>query len=433
MLLINLFKNKIFKNFFSLSLNQGSQTLIQIVLVPLYLTYWDLNTYSEWILITTIPIIIAISNFGLTSYGTNLVSILYNKNKKIRANFVIQNIIFFTSLSLFLFYIVIILLNDFFYFNNKLNITSLNDNEFFIVISIIVFKLFLIQLFSFLSDLYRIKNKYHISVNFRTIFAISEALLIFLTLLFNGKILFVSLVGLLNYALGLLVLFFFIKKDFPWVNFINFKNLDLKFIYKIFYPSASYLIGSINKGFLIQGTIFVLNYFSLDLFTIFYNSLRLIINGCRHFINSLSTSFIPSFTINFAKNNKKSTLLSFKSLIKFNTLFSLLFIIILILFTKEPFLIWTNNKVEWNNLFFIYFIIANLVEWIGLPILAIPMATNRIHLFNFTFVNNLIIYFVFLIFLLPSLNIMAIPLSLFISNAYILMHSWILLKKRIIN
>ena len=216
MLLINLFKNKIFKNFFSLSLNQGSQTLIQIVLVPLYLTYWDLNTYSEWILITTIPIIIAISNFGLTSYGTNLVSILYNKNKKIRANFVIQNIIFFTSLSLFLFYIVIILLNDFFYFNNKLNITSLNDNEFFIVISIIVFKLFLIQLFSFLSDLYRIKNKYHISVNFRTIFAISEALLIFLTLLFNGKILFVSLVGLLNYALGLLVLFFFIKKDFPW-------------------------------------------------------------------------------------------------------------------------------------------------------------------------------------------------------------------------
>jgi len=433
MLFNNLFKNKVFKNFSSLSLNQGSQSLIQIVLVPLYLTYWDLNTYSEWILITTIPIIITISNFGLTTYGTNLISILYNKNNKIRANFVIQNIIFFTSLSLLLFYVVIILLNDFFYFNNKLKITSVNDNEFFIVISIIVFKLFLIQLFNFLSDLYRIKNKYHISINFRTVFAISEALLIFLTLLFNGKILFVSLAGFLNYTLALLILFFFIKKDFPWVNLINFKNLDFKFIYKIFYPSASYLIGSINKGCLIQGTILVLNYFSLDLFTIFYNSLRLIINGCRHFINSLSTSFIPSFTINFAKNNKKSTLLGFKSLIKINTLFSLLFIIILILFTKEPFLIWTNNKVEWNNLFFIYFIIANLVEWIGLPILTIPMATNRIHLFNFTFINNLILYFVFLIFLLPSLNIMAIPLSLFISNAYILIHSWILLKKRIIN
>ena len=149
--------------------------MIQIVLVPLYLIYWDLNTYSEWILITTIPIIIAISNFGLTTYGTNLITILYNKNNKIRANFVIQNILFFASLSLLLFYVAIILLNDFFYFNNKLKITSVNDNEFFIVISIIVFKLFLIQLFNFLSDLYRIKNKYHISINFRTVFAISEA------------------------------------------------------------------------------------------------------------------------------------------------------------------------------------------------------------------------------------------------------------------
>ena len=106
MLFNNLFKNKVFKNFSSLSLNQGSQTLIQIVLVPLYLIYWDLNTYSEWILITTIPIIITISNFGLTTYGTNLISILYNKNNKIRANFVIQNIIFFTSLSLLLFYVL---------------------------------------------------------------------------------------------------------------------------------------------------------------------------------------------------------------------------------------------------------------------------------------------------------------------------------------
>ena len=100
MLSLKLLKNNIFKNITSLTFNHGIQVLIQLFFIPLFLTYWDLNTYSEWILISTIPALLSISELGLTSYGSNLIIILTKQNKINKANFALQNIIYFTSLLL---------------------------------------------------------------------------------------------------------------------------------------------------------------------------------------------------------------------------------------------------------------------------------------------------------------------------------------------
>ena len=51
---INFSKNNIVKNATSLTFNHGIQVLTQLLVIPPNITYWDLNTYSEWILISTI-------------------------------------------------------------------------------------------------------------------------------------------------------------------------------------------------------------------------------------------------------------------------------------------------------------------------------------------------------------------------------------------
>ena len=79
--LTKILNNVIFKNASSLTFNQALQVLIQLFFIPIYLTFWDLNTYSEWIIITTFTTLLAISEFGLTSYGLNLTIILSKKNK----------------------------------------------------------------------------------------------------------------------------------------------------------------------------------------------------------------------------------------------------------------------------------------------------------------------------------------------------------------
>lgn len=433
MIKFKIFQNKIFKNFSSLAFNQGAQSLIQIILIPFYLNFWDLNTYSEWILISTIPIIFSFSNFGLSTYGINLITILFNKNKIQKVNYVIQNTIFFSSLFLIFFYIIIIICNHLFGLSNMLKVTSLNNDEFVIVISVISLKLLFIQLFNFFSDIYRIENRFHITINLRTLFIITESILIFFALFYGGEILALSLSGLLNYFLALIIITFVINKNFVWIKFMNTKNLNFSYIKKIFYPSTSFLVSSINKGFIAQGTIIILNYFSLDLFTILYNSLRLIINGIRHLINSFSTSYIPSVTINFAKKKYHNLLDDFKFLIRYNFFVSLTIFLIVLLFIKTPFLLWTDHKIEWNQSFFILFMCASLIEWISLPIFLIPIAINKIHLFNIIFINSIFIYFITLLSLIKFNYYFSIPAAMIFTNVYLLIHGIFILYKKIIN
>ena len=80
----------------------------------IYLTFWDLNTYSEWIIISAFTKLLSISEFGLASYGLNLKVILSKKNKITECNETIQNIIFFTTLFIS-FTIILILILDFFF------------------------------------------------------------------------------------------------------------------------------------------------------------------------------------------------------------------------------------------------------------------------------------------------------------------------------
>ena len=82
--LIRLINNNIFKNATSLSVNHGVQVLVQLLFIPIYLTFWDIGTYSEWILISTIPGLLSISNFGLTTYGLNSIVILSKQNNNNR-------------------------------------------------------------------------------------------------------------------------------------------------------------------------------------------------------------------------------------------------------------------------------------------------------------------------------------------------------------
>ena len=117
---MKILKNVIFKNFASLSLNHGVIIIIHLVLVPLFLTFWNLDIYADWILISTIPGLLSIGQFGLTSYGLNLVVIEYKQNRKNKANFVCQNIVYFVSTIIFSCALILLLLNYIFDFQKFL-------------------------------------------------------------------------------------------------------------------------------------------------------------------------------------------------------------------------------------------------------------------------------------------------------------------------
>ena len=426
---LKIFRNNIFKNATSLSFSHGIQVLTQLFFIPLYLTYWDLNTYSEWILISTIPAILSISELGLTSYGSNLVVIQKNQNKINKANFSLQNIIFFTTLLLITVSCVLLILNYFFNFQKIFNITSMNQSDFFLILLFVFLKFLIYSNSSFLSGLFRINHKFHLAVYIKSFFNVTDIILIWLVLLYGGHILEVSLVSVFNYLIALVTSYILVKSEFKWLKIVNLRNIDFIFIKKIFYPSISFMTGNVSKGLIAQTSIILLNLFTNDTIVIFYNSLRLVINGARHFINIISTSYYPEITINYAKKAVNKISKQFKFLIKYNFYTSTIIFITIIIFIEKPFLIWTKNAIPWDFGFFIAFLIASYIEWIGIPIQTMPYAINKAEVLNKVFVISFFFY-TFLLYILLTFQIsLAIPISLISINLYGLIHSLIILKK----
>ena len=427
---INFGKNNIVKNITSLTFNHGIQVLTQLLFIPLYLTYWDLNTYSEWILISTIPALLSISEFGLTTYGSNLIIILTKEKKINKANFALQNIIFFCTLILITVSCIFFTLDYFYNFQNKFSITSIDESDFIVVLIFIFLKYLFFSNSSFLRDLLKINHKFHKAVYIKSFFNITEIILIWSVLMFGGQILEITLISFLNYFIAIIIIYILIKKEFSWLRIINLNNIDKSFIKKIFYPSISFMTVNISKGLVAQCTILLLNFFSNDVFIILYNTLRLIINGGRHFVNILATSYHPEITINFAKKKLNKISHQFRSLFKYNLYLSTVIFFIMILFLEDLFIVWTKNEISWDFNFFIVFLIASYIEWLSIPLSTIPFAINKAETLNKVFVILLVTY-IFILYALLTIKLsLAVPIALFVANLYGIIHIWLIFKKR---
>ncbi|MFC8316662.1 hypothetical protein ACFUEJ_24125, partial [Gordonia sp. NPDC057258] len=58
---------RIIKAFLAHGLGQAVSVFAQIVSVPLFLSVWGAAKYGEWILISTIPTYLALSDLGLST------------------------------------------------------------------------------------------------------------------------------------------------------------------------------------------------------------------------------------------------------------------------------------------------------------------------------------------------------------------------------
>lgn len=419
--------NILFKNFSSQSLRTVIFTIQQLLFVPFFLYFWNNDIYAEWLIVSTIPIVLAYSELGIGSYASNLIVIAYNKKNKASVNLIFQNCTTFI-VSFFLFILIIFfLINYLFNFHSLLKIKSFEYLDFNIIVLLLILKTFFTVQSSLNLSLLKAIHKYHFVVNFQSIFLVSEILLVILVLFSNGNIFAVALATTINYLFSLIVSYIYIKKNFSWFNYKL--KFSISYLSQIIYPSVSFMVPGLSKALLIQGTIILISFTTNPILVIFYNSLRLLLNGIRQIVAIISHSFYPEFTIYFAKKNWGKIKEKFFLLIKISSILTLVITILLIFFTKIPFLIWTNNQAQWDNTFFIIFLLATFVDWINVPINSFPYSINKHVPLNKLHIKALIIYFIFVIVLFDFYEIYSFPISLLLSNIFFLVFNCLIVKK----
>ena len=81
---------------------QAVTIIIQLVSLPLFLTYWDLETYGIWLILSAIPSYISMADVGMVTVAGNRMTMLMEQHKQSEANHVFQSAQLFVFLSCFI-------------------------------------------------------------------------------------------------------------------------------------------------------------------------------------------------------------------------------------------------------------------------------------------------------------------------------------------
>ena len=194
-------------------------------------------------------------------------------------------------------------------------ISSLSRSSFHIVITLIVLKLLFITQTNFLLMLLRAICKNHILNLIIISFSLTELILIIIILFKKGDILDVALIGSLNHFFAFIFSYLLIKKRFGW---FDTKKTKISFLYikKIIYPSVSWVIPQLSGALIAQGTIIFIAASLNNNLLLFYNSMRIVMNGIKRLIFLYPISHCPEILVLFAKKKIKKVIEIYRDLIK---------------------------------------------------------------------------------------------------------------------
>lgn len=249
-------KAKLLRNLGANAYGQVITILSQLVSVPLFLHYWGLQLYGEWLILSAIPAYLALSDIGFGSVAANDMTMRVVRNDREGALRVYQSIwVFVSSISLitgilFLIGIYIAPVVEVF------SIKQISDSKIrYLLIVLVLYVLVGLQ-GNVLNAAFRSVGQYAYGTALGNTVRLAEWVLSMVALMIGGGVLIIASVTLITRTLGFLLMWLEVKKKIPWLV-IGTKNASLRQIKELLRPAIAFMIFPLGLAFSLQGMVLI--------------------------------------------------------------------------------------------------------------------------------------------------------------------------------
>ena len=357
------------------SFGQILGTLYQILVVPLSINAWGISLYGQWLILSTIPGYLALSDIGFVSAAANDMSILASKNHHQQALKVFQSIwamiLIISILVLVVVVALIVLMPSIFAQSSMIDAPGL---------SIIIFSLSAYSLLALQEGLFnagfRAGGLFTASLWLGNIQRGIEVGSILIALVCKWDPVQISLLMLSVKALSLVMYKILLSKRVPWIRF-GFTLASTLEIRRIIRPALGFIAFPIANAIKSQGVITLIGVLLGAGEVVIFSSVRTICNAGLQLLKIVQHSFLPEVSSAFGKQNieliKKMNVLicGLAFWLGLVNLFGLVIFGNMILFQ------WTLGKIQVPILFLLVMCLGNFAAGIWSGGSTILMAINH--------------------------------------------------------
>lgn len=380
MLKLSAVKKNLLANFFGV----GVQLFTQILLIPLFLIFWDINTYGDWIILTAISSFFAMSDIGLNSVTINRFVIKHTEGNIDECRSLLTNN-YLLILTLFLFSIVGTLVYvRFFDISENLGLHIVTRDVASAVFILLICHIFLGMASAVLDAIYRTSSLNHKAVYIGNVVRLLEGLILVFSLIFQLQLIAMVLL----YLVPRLISFFYkaidTKKIFDYS--FHFKNADWPLFKKVLGPSLTFMSFPIGNAIIFQGfSLVVNNYFGAQILVL-YNTTRTLSSFVTQLLGAVLQAVWPEFSVAYGKKDYQRMRELHRKAFAVATTAALIISVLLLIFGNFIYTIWTQGKVLFDFSLMLAFLIVLIFRNIWSTSSVVLMATNKHSLLGILYV-----------------------------------------------
>lgn len=363
------------RNLFSSIFNNSVNIFVQILLVPFFIKIWGKDNYGEWLLLSTIPSYLAVSDFGINVTTTTQICSLVAKNKYNEAKEMYH--------SAFSFFILLGLIFIFFYFI-IINITEINkvigikySTEIQVEISLffLISNTFISHILGISLGIYRSEGRFDKYQSLMSTIFLCEGLSTLFLLFIGSDIIPISIS---YFVIRLLFVFFIIKDLKAKYIWFNIRLSSIKKIIPLIPISIYYTAYTTGYSFIIQGSSFLVgrNFGPSNL--VIFNTIRTFVSSLRSFSSIFYGIFLPEYTVLVSQSKLNKAKVVFFNTLTFTVVFSFTLLIVYLLVGDWFLKIWTRGKIGIEQPFYALILASVFINTISNCASNVLNATNNL-------------------------------------------------------
>lgn len=289
-------KRRLKLGFISNWISRLASTIIQLIQVPVFLHFWSVPLYGEWMIVNAIPSYLSFSNIGFGNAAGNEMTMMVARGDREGALRVFQScwwlIAIICSIVIFLFS------GALYYFPAakllRLRVISPADAKwiiFYLGVSVLVG-----QLEQLLQSAYRCIGRYPYGTFIKSMFTLAAFAAMILAVCFGAGARVTALVLTIANISFTILLCILVRRDIPWIAY-GTKHASISEIRRLLRPAIAFMGFPIGNALNLQGTLLAVGYALGPTAVVIFGTARTVSRVALQMVSLVNNTFEPEMTI----------------------------------------------------------------------------------------------------------------------------------------
>ncbi|HCT83632.1 MAG TPA: hypothetical protein DF296_00345 [Candidatus Margulisbacteria bacterium] len=348
----------------------------QIVSVPVFLGFWGINLYGEWLVLSAIPSYLSLSDIGFGSVAGNEMIMLVARGERKKALSVFQSSWVLISVISMIIILCSVLVMKLFPLGPVFHIKIMSAYDIQFVLFFLMLQILVSLQIVLMAAAYRAEKKYAKGIFILNTIRFSAFFALTLAVINGAQPPYAALIFFSVMAIGAVGMYLNLRRSYSWVSF-GFGAAKLSIVKEFVKPAFWFMAFPAGQIITLQGMVIAINIVLGPVAAVIFSTIRTVTRLAFQTMNILVNSISPEISMAFGNGNIPLVRYLHRRIFQ-ASFWGVAFMVSVLSFSGQYLIqFWTRGRVSADHSFILLMLLAILVNALWYVSSSVQLSINK--------------------------------------------------------